>query len=68
MPLDAVVLDIEGTTSSTWFVHQTLYPYSRERFRAWIGEHADEREADYRAGCSRRRWRTTNETLVGVAG
>lgn len=31
-----VVLDIEGTTSSTGFVHQTLYPYSRERFHGWI--------------------------------
>lgn len=39
--LRAVVLDIEGTTSSTWFVHETLYPYSRERFRDWIGGHAD---------------------------
>jgi len=29
-----IVLDIEGTTSSTWFVHDTLYPYSRERFAA----------------------------------
>ncbi|NLP40370.1 MAG: acireductone synthase [Corynebacterium pollutisoli] len=28
----AIVLDIEGTTSSTWFVHDTLYPYSRARF------------------------------------
>ncbi|MDO5670310.1 MAG: acireductone synthase [Corynebacterium sp.] len=27
-----IVLDIEGTTSSTWFVHDTLYPYSRDRF------------------------------------
>lgn len=31
-----IVLDIEGTTSSTGFVHQTLYPYSRDRFRSWI--------------------------------
>lgn len=38
---DAIVLDIEGTTSSTWFVHDTLYPYSRERFGQWLEEHAD---------------------------
>ena len=44
MPLDAVVLDIEGTTSSTWFVHRTLYPYSRERFRTWIEAHLDDAE------------------------
>lgn len=42
MTLDAVVLDIEGTTSSTGFVHDTLYPYSRARFRSWITAHADE--------------------------
>lgn len=36
-----VVVDIEGTTSSTGFVHQTLYPYSRARFRAWIERHSD---------------------------
>jgi len=34
-----VVIDIEGTTSSTGFVHQTLYPYSRTRFRTWIERH-----------------------------
>lgn len=38
---DVIVLDIEGTTSSTWFVHDTLYPYSRERFGTWLREHAD---------------------------
>jgi len=42
-----VVLDIEGTTSSTGFVHQTLYPYSRERFRTWI--EANLSRADVRA-------------------
>ena len=41
MTLTTVVLDIEGTTSSTWFVHRTLYPYSRERFRSWIEAQAD---------------------------
>lgn len=39
--LAAVVVDIEGTTSSTWFVHQTLYPYSRTRFRTWLDAHAE---------------------------
>ncbi len=40
MALPAVVLDIEGTMSSTWFVHDTLYPYSQERFLSWINQHA----------------------------
>jgi len=44
MALTTVVLDIEGTTSSTWFVHDTLYPYSRARFARWIAAHAHEPE------------------------
>lgn len=42
MAVTAVVLDIEGTVGSTSFVVDTLYPYSRERFAAWIGEHPDD--------------------------
>lgn len=41
MTVRAVVLDIEGTTSSTGFVHDVLYPYSRERFASWIADHVD---------------------------
>lgn len=41
MTLRTVVLDIEGTTSSTGFVHDTLYPYSRERFARYLAEHRD---------------------------
>ncbi|WP_242606302.1 acireductone synthase [Protofrankia symbiont of Coriaria ruscifolia] len=45
---EAVVVDIEGTTSATSFVVDTLYPYSRARFGAWIdghSEHPDTRRA-----------------------
>ena len=42
MPLRAVVLDIEGTTSATSFVVGRLYPYSAERFAEWVGGHADD--------------------------
>lgn len=40
----AIVLDIEGTTSSTGFVHDTLYPYSRARFANWIRTHLEDPE------------------------
>lgn len=40
--LRAIVLDIEGTTSSTGFVHDTLYPYSRARFGSWIADHLED--------------------------
>jgi len=36
--VDAVVLDIEGTTSATGFVVDVLYPYSRSRFGAVLSE------------------------------
>jgi enolase-phosphatase E1 len=42
--VDAVVLDIEGTTSATGFVLDVLYPYSRSRFAALLSERADDPE------------------------
>ncbi|MFC9294519.1 acireductone synthase [Streptomyces sp. NPDC057011] len=42
--VDAVVLDIEGTTSATGFVVDVLYPYARERFGALLAERAGEPE------------------------
>jgi len=42
MPPDTVVVDIEGTTSATAFVVDQLYPYSAERFAAWIDAHGDD--------------------------
>jgi enolase-phosphatase E1 len=37
--LKAVVVDIEGTTSSTSFVTGHLYPYSASRMASWIADH-----------------------------
>jgi enolase-phosphatase E1 len=37
-----LVLDIEGTTSSTAFVYDTLYPYSRTRLAGWVAAHPDD--------------------------
>ncbi len=38
--IKAIVTDIEGTTSSIDFVHQTLFPYARAHMRAFLREHA----------------------------
>jgi enolase-phosphatase E1 len=38
----AILLDIEGTTTSIDFVHKTLFPYSRERLRKFLKAHAGE--------------------------
>ncbi|WP_405946921.1 acireductone synthase [Streptomyces prunicolor] len=40
--VDAVVLDIEGTTSATGFVVDVLYPYSRSRFAELLAERSDD--------------------------
>jgi enolase-phosphatase E1 len=36
----AIVTDIEGTTSSIDFVHQTLFPYAKQHLRAFVRSHA----------------------------
>ncbi|WP_030778782.1 acireductone synthase [Streptomyces sp. NRRL S-920] len=40
--VDAVVLDIEGTTSATGFVVDVLYPYARDRFGALLASRGGE--------------------------
>jgi enolase-phosphatase E1 len=37
----AVVVDVEGTTSSIAFVKERLYPYARSRIPDYVREHAD---------------------------
>lgn len=43
-PITAILTDIEGTTSSIDFVHETLFPYARQRIRDWLraNAHLDE--------------------------
>lgn len=43
----AILTDIEGTTSSIDFVHQTLFPYARKHLREFLRANAD--RADVRA-------------------
>lgn len=38
----AILTDIEGTTSSIDFVHQTLFPYARAHLRKFLKAHAHE--------------------------
>jgi enolase-phosphatase E1 len=38
--IGAVVLDIEGTTTPTSFVYDTLFPYARANLRRYLREHA----------------------------
>ena len=44
MAIRAIVTDIEGTTSSIDFVHQTLFPYAKKHLRAYLKAHADRTE------------------------
>jgi len=41
---EAILTDIEGTTSSIAFVKDVLFPYSRERLPAFVEAHSDEPE------------------------
>lgn len=38
--IKAILTDIEGTTSSIDFVHQTLFPYARRRLRSFVNAQA----------------------------
>jgi enolase-phosphatase E1 len=42
VPIIAIVLDIEGTTSATSFVVDRLFSYSAKHFAGWLAEHGDE--------------------------
>jgi len=42
--IKAILLDIEGTTSSIDFVHQTLFPYARRHMAEFIKAHSGERK------------------------
>lgn len=41
MTIRAIVTDIEGTTSSIDFVHQTLFPYAKQHLRRYLHQHAN---------------------------
>lgn len=40
--IQAILTDIEGTTSSIRFVHDTLFPYARKHMATFLREHASE--------------------------
>lgn len=42
--IQAVICDIEGTTSSIAFVHETLFPYARQRLPDFLRAHAADAE------------------------
>ncbi|MGH8173076.1 MAG: acireductone synthase [Rhodanobacteraceae bacterium] len=45
--IQAILTDIEGTTSSLHFVKDVLFPYARERLPAFVVTHADEPEVQH---------------------
>lgn len=42
--IQAIVTDIEGTTTDIRFVHQVLFPYARERLTPFLHEHQQDEE------------------------
>ena len=45
--IDAIVTDIEGTTSSITFVKDVLFPYARERLPAFVATHTDKPDVQH---------------------
>ncbi|HET7292975.1 MAG TPA: acireductone synthase [Vicinamibacteria bacterium] len=43
--VQALLLDVEGTTTPVDFVYGTLFPYARARLRSFLAEHWNEAEA-----------------------
>jgi enolase-phosphatase E1 len=41
-PVGAIVMDIEGTTSSARHVYEVLFPYARAAMATWVEQHGDE--------------------------
>lgn len=39
MPVSAIVMDIEGTTSAARHVYDVMFPYARAEMRTWIEQH-----------------------------
>ena len=69
--IEAILTDIEGTTSSIAFVKDVLFPYSHERLANFIAAHADEcevqrclRDAAREAGLAENDRRATVATLL----
>ena len=42
-PIRALLLDIEGVTTSIEFVHDTLFPYARARLAGYLEQHSGEK-------------------------
>lgn len=41
-PIEAIITDIEGTTSSIAFVHEVLFPYARAHLPGFVATHGQE--------------------------
>lgn len=39
-----ILMDVEGTTTSISFVHDTLFPFSIERLKSFVAKNADKKE------------------------
>jgi enolase-phosphatase E1 len=43
-PVEAIITDIEGTTTTIAFVHEVLFPYARKHLRGFVAAHGHEPE------------------------
>jgi enolase-phosphatase E1 len=63
--VEAIVLDIEGTTTPIAFVHQLLFPYARAKLRGFLEEHFAAAAVQETLALLREEWQV--ETRSGAA-
>lgn len=62
--IQAILLDIEGTTTSIQFVFQTLFPYARQRVAEFLDRHADSQAVQDAVSQLRSEWLADTQTAV----
>lgn len=71
--VEAVLLDIEGTTSSVSYVFEVLFPYARDNVRAFVEQNWSEQNVQAAlaqmavdAGLSDKQWRSVDDVVAEV--
>jgi len=66
MSVQAIVTDIEGTTSSIRFVHEVLFPYARAHLPAFVRDHATDPEVQQWLQIAAREGHVPQDDLVAI--
>jgi enolase-phosphatase E1 len=64
---EAVLLDVEGTTTPIDFVYRVLFPYARDRFLAFLVQLGEEHRRDVAAGQEPPPWEDSPDGITAYA-